>query len=92
MDIAVAEQAAALVPKIQAMTQLVADLQLAYTEHWLIQSMRAEGPMGSASEGRQVDMLPFGLASDALSQEALATALADYESQLAALEAELAAL
>lgn len=94
MILATATQAGQLATQIGVLQKLVADIETAIAEKWLTRVVHCAAPDTGSSKpaGTVLDVLPFGDASADVSALVLSTALQTYQTQLDALNAQLAAL
>lgn len=87
MDLNAARQAQAILPQLDAITELHDSIVVAETQAWRLVEMTVEAP-----DGRRLRLLPFGTATPEMSALALSQAKTFYEAKLAELGAALAAL
>lgn len=87
MIIDAARAAQTLVPQIDSITALIAEIDAAIAGTWSLVEMTVEAP-----DGRRLRLLPFGTATPEMSALALSQAKTFYETKLTELNAALAAL
>lgn len=95
MQIETAKSGAILAAQIEKLRALIAQIDTAIAEGWLIVQLKVVAPEVGASfpAGTLIDLLPFGgTASAENSKMALEQARATYAAALAGLTAQLAAL
>lgn len=94
MKPSVAKSAGAIAAQIDAVTALLAQTDLIIAESWPITNVTATAPAQGSSQpaGTTVNLLPNGVADPSSWKAAVSSARNAYQSQLDALNAQLAAL